>query len=599
MRFQLASTIVTFLSFTHTHTTTAAATPSTRNNVATAPHSPPPYEPDLYRSFLRLSTAQQTSPSRDTRKSTLRLRHIFHKGGREHPGVFRRMDFERGGAGVKGVGGGAGLEGLEFQIDHDEGVVPVWNGPRAQRQGKEEEGVGEYSTTPGDAHPPLLFQTGGEVGEDAIFSQDKVVEGEGGVHAWSKRMRVPNATDPKTVLALAQMTYNAYVEPEKKEWIDIPGWNKSVQFGWQSDGIRGYVFIDDSDEVMVITVKGTSIAGIGGGSPTTPRDKFNDNIMFSCCCAAVDRTWRPICDCCSDLSTMKCSSTCLRSNSSFADSYYNLAQTIFVAIQATYPRTSIWLTGHSLGGALASLLGLTNNVPVFAYEAPGDLLYASRLGLLPDLPPPDPDNPSAPPDYSDFLETLPIYHFGNTGDPVYLGVCNGPSSSCYWGGYALESRCHAGKACVYDPDNPPSAHKVKTQEEEGTVKGGGGGLLDRVVDVDNYKKVEREGVLRGIWDGWLLPSSTSMMKGLLASTNDEAKPMMGKEDNGIHSDQHPEEPGHEPAAFSFNTHRASSKIDIRNHGIEFVIKNFLEKWEKVPVCAVQRGCRDCELWTFE
>jgi putative lipase involved disintegration of autophagic bodies len=38
-------------------------------------------------------------------------------------------------------------------------------------------------------------------------------------------MKMPDPTDPKTVLALAQMTLNAYSEPEKKTWVDIDGWN--------------------------------------------------------------------------------------------------------------------------------------------------------------------------------------------------------------------------------------------------------------------------------------------------------------------------------------------------------------------------------------
>ena len=39
------------------------------------------------------------------------------------------------------------------------------------------------------------------------------------------------------------------------------------------------------------------------------------------------------------------------------------------------------LTGHSLGGALASLLGATFGVPVVAFEAPGEKLAATRLHL--------------------------------------------------------------------------------------------------------------------------------------------------------------------------------------------------------------------------
>lgn len=46
-----------------------------------------------------------------------------------------------------------------------------------------------------------------------------------------------------------------------------------------------------------------------------------------------------------------------------------------------YPHSEIWLTGHSLGGALASLLGVTFGLPVVAFESPGEKMAASRLHL--------------------------------------------------------------------------------------------------------------------------------------------------------------------------------------------------------------------------
>jgi lipase ATG15 len=46
-----------------------------------------------------------------------------------------------------------------------------------------------------------------------------------------------------------------------------------------------------------------------------------------------------------------------------------------------YPTADIWVIGHSLGGALAGLLGATFGVPVVAFEAPGERLAARRLHL--------------------------------------------------------------------------------------------------------------------------------------------------------------------------------------------------------------------------
>ena len=35
-------------------------------------------------------------------------------------------------------------------------------------------------------------------------------------------------------------------------------------------------------------------------------------------------------------------------------------------------------------------------------------------------------------------------------DPVYMGTCNGATSTCYSAGYALETKCHVGRICNYD-----------------------------------------------------------------------------------------------------------------------------------------------------
>lgn len=46
-----------------------------------------------------------------------------------------------------------------------------------------------------------------------------------------------------------------------------------------------------------------------------------------------------------------------------------------------YPESNIWIIGHSLGGALASLLGATFGAPVVTFEAPGAKMAAARLHL--------------------------------------------------------------------------------------------------------------------------------------------------------------------------------------------------------------------------
>lgn len=104
-----------------------------------------------------------------------------------------------------------------------------------------------------------------------------------------------------------------------------------------------------------------------------------------------------------------------------------------------YPEANIWLVGHSLGGAIASLLGSTFGLPAVAFESPGERLAATRLRL-----------PMPPVSQSHVNTPVPVTHVYHTGDPIPQGACTGFRSPCAQGGYALETRCHLGKSIVYD-----------------------------------------------------------------------------------------------------------------------------------------------------
>ncbi|KAJ3347210.1 putative lipase atg15 [Kappamyces sp. JEL0680] len=116
---------------------------------------------------------------------------------------------------------------------------------------------------------------------------------------------LPDPTHQPTVLSFATLTLNSYFEPEDKGWQPVPGWNVALtaRFGWENTGIRGYLFEDETQENLIIAIKGTSLATPVGSGPTARLDKLNDNMPNN-----------------------ECSMSCLLKESNFDGSYYNLAQ---------------------------------------------------------------------------------------------------------------------------------------------------------------------------------------------------------------------------------------------------------------------------------
>ncbi|KAI9786165.1 MAG: putative lipase atg15 [Geoglossum umbratile] len=252
----------------------------------------------------------------------------------------------------------------------------------------------------------------------------------------------PDVTNKDTVLAFARMAANAYVlEPGSGQWYDVGcGLNYSDSFGWLNDGLRGHIYVDKTNSTVVIGLKGTSPA-VFDGAETTTNDKVNDNLLFSCCCAQGGQLfWKQVCSCYTKAYT--CNQTCLVEALRNESTYYRASLDLYDNVTNLYPAANVWLAGHSLGGSVSSLLGLTYGLPVITFQAPGEALAALRIGL----PSPPGSRPGAP--QSRVLTGA--YHIGHTADPIFMGSCNGATSSCSLGGYAMETQCHTGQRCIYD-----------------------------------------------------------------------------------------------------------------------------------------------------
>lgn len=252
----------------------------------------------------------------------------------------------------------------------------------------------------------------------------------------------PNVTDKETVLSFARMANNAYTHDfGTGEWQEVGGgFNYTEDFGWEQDGLRGHIFADKENKTVVIGLKGTSMA-IFDGAETTGNDKLNDNLFGSCCCAQGGHYgWKQVCDCMTD--TYTCNSTCLVKSLRQKSHYYFAARDLYHNVTERYPDSDVWMSGHSLGGVVSSLLGLTYGLPVMTFEAYPDAMAASRLGL-----------PTPPGYHIGAHQSRPstgIHHYGHTADPIFMGTCNAATSLCTLAGYALQSQCHTGRTCIYD-----------------------------------------------------------------------------------------------------------------------------------------------------
>lgn len=226
------------------------------------------------------------------------------------------------------------------------------------------------------------------------------------------------------VLSFAEMSNVMYSTDENKtEDISRDNWS-----------VRAYLFSNDDFSVNVIGIKGTSLAFTGGNYSWS--DKLSDNMLFSCCFYKETNLFRD--RCVSDRTLGKtCSESCYKDSMSWDTNYLSIARSIIETLKASdiidFQDSQVIFTGHSLGGVVASYLGLTYDKLTVTFEAPGDHHYFQRAGIL----------------RSSSFNANKIYHFGHDADPIFKGTCHGKTSWCYLGGYIMKTKCHIGWTCEY------------------------------------------------------------------------------------------------------------------------------------------------------
>jgi lipase ATG15 len=245
----------------------------------------------------------------------------------------------------------------------------------------------------------------------------------------------PNVTDKAEILALAELASNAYVSAELR---NTSSWRNSsdmytyeFSYGWDVDGLRGHVFQRNKSPFnIVIGVKGTSL--------NSKKDKESANLICSC-------------NCCFSNCTNECDRD--RLLESLPNMYLTLLLEATDMVEKLYPGRQIWYTGHSMGSVIGSLAAMKTCRHFVGFSAPGEQLFASRIGLEHKCD-------------EDYL----IHHVGYYKDPIFVGKCGW---LCAIAGYRMDSQCHHGTECIYTD----SAGDEGDDDDDGGGDWDGGGFV--------------------------------------------------------------------------------------------------------------------------
>lgn len=221
------------------------------------------------------------------------------------------------------------------------------------------------------------------------------------------------------VLNFAKMSNNAYYIDSTKYWIPIPPYKWS---DFQDEYIKGYIFSDTINKTYVISFKGTNILPY---EETRKYDKYNDNLFFSCCFNNTNYNY--------NVSCTECNKRCYKETLKDSNNYINIAKNMTQELQniIDFSNNTIIFTGHSLGGAIATYMGMLYNKTVVTFQTPGEKHYIQNTEFI----------------KNNLHNEHQIYHFGHNNDPIFTGNCGW---WCRMGGYYIQTYCHIGYVCKYN-----------------------------------------------------------------------------------------------------------------------------------------------------
>jgi lipase ATG15 len=246
-------------------------------------------------------------------------------------------------------------------------------------------------------------------------------------------MKIFNNTFYKLIHDLAIMSNNVYTYINHSNWIHLENYTV-IDITNDINTVKSFHFNNKDTGVNVISFKGTTtLIGLRENENTlentfssTYMDKFNDNLYFSCCFYKQSNLFNQShCNYYINNENI-CSKSCYKNSIEFSLNYINIAKDIIEKIKDNIDFENVIFTGHSLGGTIATIMGILYNKTSISFESPGDKHYIDLIGLK---------------------AHSGTYHFGHDADPIFLGNCG---NTCWTFGYNIYTKCHSGYTCTYN-----------------------------------------------------------------------------------------------------------------------------------------------------